>query len=78
MGDPSGDDARALAAEVWRRFLPTHVMAAGAPGQSGSEQIPLLAERALVDGRAAAYVCEHFACGLPVIRPEDLAAQLSA
>src|SRR5207248_11227948 len=60
VGDPSQDETRILAAEVWRQFVPSHVMAAGAPGEPASEGIPLLAGRPLVDGRAAAYVCEHF------------------
>jgi len=78
VGDPSGEDTRALAGEVWRRFVPSHVMAAGGPDEPASEGIPLLAGRPLVDGRAAAYVCEHFVCGLPVTEPQDLALQLSA
>jgi uncharacterized protein len=39
--------------------------------------VPLLADRPAVDGRAVAYVCEHFVCQLPVTEPADLAAQLA-
>ena len=48
-----------------------HMVLAG-----GSADVPLLEHRTPVDGRAAAYVCEHFACQAPVTEPEQLAALL--
>ena len=39
-------------------------------------RVPLLADRAAVDGHAAAYVCEHFVCQAPVTSAEALAAAL--
>ncbi|ADB34617.1 protein of unknown function DUF255 [Kribbella flavida DSM 17836] len=45
-------------------------------GKPGSD-VPLLAGRGLVDGRAAAYVCQKFTCRLPIVLPEDLRGELS-
>jgi uncharacterized protein YyaL (SSP411 family) len=37
-----------------------------------ADDIPLLVGRTEVDGRAAVYVCERFACALPVTDPGAL------
>jgi uncharacterized protein len=43
-----------------------------------TETVPLLAGRDLIDGKAAAYVCERFACRAPVTTAEELRAALVA
>ena len=48
----------------------------GEEGDSVAAVIPLLEERVAIEGRATAYVCEHFACRLPVTTPEALLSQL--
>jgi uncharacterized protein YyaL (SSP411 family) len=75
VGDPADAATAALVAEVRRRFLPTAVSVMAAPG-TGSDLTPLLADRTLVGGRATAYVCRQFTCGLPVNDVDALAAQL--
>jgi len=75
VGEPSDGGLLALAREVWSRYLPRVVMAAGQPGD---ESVPLLVGRQSVHGRAAAYVCERFACRRPVTEPADLAAELAS
>jgi uncharacterized protein len=74
VGDPQREETRALAAEVWRRFLPAHVFAAAAEG--AADAVPLLADRPQLDGNPAAYVCERFVCKRPVREPAELAAEL--
>jgi hypothetical protein len=68
-----GDDLRELAAVV-REDVRPHLVLAG--GREGSEQPPLIVGRTAVDGRPAAYVCENFACQLPVTDPDELRKQL--
>ena len=53
---------------------PGLVVAVGEPDTPG---VPLLADRPLVDGGAAAYVCRGFVCDRPVTTPENLAARLT-
>jgi uncharacterized protein YyaL (SSP411 family) len=68
-----GESVEQLARTVRSAFRPSVVVAAMRPGdREAQEQIPLLAGREAVDGQAAAYVCENFACRLPVTEPVDL------
>jgi uncharacterized protein YyaL (SSP411 family) len=73
VGDPGDAATQALVAAVNYRFLPRITLAVGVPGAA---EIPLLENRALLDGRPAAYVCQGFVCQRPVTAPEDLLAQL--
>jgi hypothetical protein len=62
-----GDDREGLERVVRGSFRPHLVLAGGDP-----DGVPLLEGRQPVDGRAAAYVCEHFACKAPVTEPDEL------
>jgi uncharacterized protein YyaL (SSP411 family) len=74
-----GEDLEPLDRAVRARFRP-HLVLAGSLGgdeesvDGGAPQ--LLLGRTPVDGHAAAYVCEGFACRRPVTDPEELAALL--
>ncbi|MQA64083.1 MAG: DUF255 domain-containing protein [Actinophytocola sp.] len=50
------------------------VVLAGPPGAEG---VPLLADRPLVDGDAAAYVCRGYVCERPTTSADELVAALS-
>jgi uncharacterized protein YyaL (SSP411 family) len=67
-----GEDTGALEGVVRGAFRPHLVLAGGE-----ADGVPLLEGREPVDGRPAAYVCEHFACKAPVTEPEELEALLA-
>ncbi|MDO8213230.1 thioredoxin domain-containing protein [Conexibacter sp. CPCC 206217] len=80
------DTAAPLLKVVREAFRP-HVVVAGAIGDSAARDasgtaepagvtIELLEGRHAIDGSAAAYVCERFACRAPVTTPDELAALL--
>jgi uncharacterized protein YyaL (SSP411 family) len=71
-----GEDLGPLERVVRSAFRP-HIVLAGAPGPQDADGVPLLEGRTPVDGQAAAYVCENFACQRPVTEPEELAALLA-
>ncbi|MFE1111501.1 thioredoxin domain-containing protein [Streptomyces rochei] len=47
-------------------------------GTEGSDEFPLLADRPLVGGAPAAYVCRNFTCEAPTTDPERLRAGLNS
>ena len=66
-------DNRAPLEQVVREAFRPHVVLAG-----GDDGVPLLEGREPVGGRAAAYVCERFACRRPVTEPGELRQLLDA
>jgi uncharacterized protein YyaL (SSP411 family) len=71
-GEPI-DALAELAAVVRSAFRPRLVLAGG---PEGTERPELMRDRHAVDGKQAAYVCEHFVCQAPVTDPDALAAQI--
>jgi len=72
---PDGSDRGALALVARLGTSPGAVVVAGEPDDEG---VPLLADRPLVDGAAAAYVCRGFVCDAPTTDPAALAAAVRA
>ncbi|RKT52564.1 thioredoxin domain-containing protein [Saccharothrix australiensis] len=60
-----------LVSAAWRGVHGGGVVVAGEPGSA-----PLLADRPLVDGSPAAYVCRGYVCDRPVTTVDELAAAL--
>ncbi|MET8284326.1 MULTISPECIES: thioredoxin domain-containing protein [Streptomyces] len=72
---PAGDAmTRALHRTALLGTAPGAVVAVGA---AGSDELPLLADRPLVDGEPAAYVCRNFTCDAPTTDPDRLRTALS-
>jgi uncharacterized protein YyaL (SSP411 family) len=70
----TGHEADALVAVARQSVSPGVVVVHGEPDAPGH---PLLAQRPLVDGRAAAYVCRGFVCDAPVTDVAALNAALA-
>jgi uncharacterized protein YyaL (SSP411 family) len=70
-----------LLTQVKNHFLPHTVLAGAASDRAAAEAtatIPLLADRVQLKGQPTAYVCEGFACQMPVTDPDTLAQQLAS
>jgi uncharacterized protein YyaL (SSP411 family) len=74
VGDPQEAVTQALLETVHGRYLPNKLLVVASPDQVEelSQRIPLLAGRTQIEGAASAYVCENYACQLPVTEPEAL------
>jgi uncharacterized protein YyaL (SSP411 family) len=79
-GKRDADDTRALLAEVRKHFLPNTILllADGAESQKFLDE-KLEAVRAMspIDGKAAAYICENFACQAPTTDPKKISEYLA-
>ncbi len=73
VGEPDDPGFEALRRVVGRRLVPGSVTISGRPG---AESSPLLADRGLVEGGPAAYVCEQGTCLRPVAEPGPLGAAI--
>ena len=79
VGDRSDEGTKALLNAVYSRFLPNKVVA-GMTSEDDpiAEELGLLEGRVLIGGKPTAYVCQNYACQMPVTDPEALLEQLGA
>jgi hypothetical protein len=75
VGDLEAADTQALLNVVRTGYRPFQVVALGPPTPEESA-LPLLRDRGLLEGQAAAYVCRDFVCQAPVTDSEALQAVL--
>ncbi|HEX6819879.1 MAG TPA: thioredoxin domain-containing protein [Ktedonobacterales bacterium] len=73
VGEPGSSGLAALERALSSRFQPRMALAVGTGEQSA---VPLLEGRTLLEGHAAAYVCQGFVCQQPVTSPEALLAEV--
>jgi uncharacterized protein YyaL (SSP411 family) len=79
VGPPDDPRTAALVRAAREGSGPFDTIAVGDPADpAAAEAAPVLADRPLVDGAPAAYVCRDFACQAPVTGPDELAAALTA
>ena len=76
VGETSHPGFGALERTVAERYVPSLVLAGGAPGSRST--VKLLENRPLVDDRPTAYVCRGYTCDKPGTDPDMLSDQLES
>ena len=79
VGDPTSADTQALLSCVHNHFLPNKVVMVADGNQDGFlySKLEVLKLLTRIEGKATAYVCENYACQLPVTTVEGLEQLLS-
>jgi uncharacterized protein YyaL (SSP411 family) len=73
IGSAQDPSTRELLRTIYGRYLPNKIVACRDPSSSDcAEQLPLFADKGLIEGKPSVYVCENYACQNPVTQPEDL------
>ena len=76
VGTLADPETQSLLRTVNSHYLPNRIVVQTDTPLAGDTDLPLLANRPMIDGKPTAYVCENFACRQPVTTPSELAAQL--
>ena len=77
-GSRSSADTMAMLRKVHQRYIPNRVVIVADEGnrQAMARHLPIVRDMLPIDGRATAYVCEHYVCKLPTSDPEKLSTIL--
>ena len=77
VGEPDAPDTQALRAAIFQPYRPNKVVVLRRPDETTPAiHSPLLEQRTQLGSVATAYVCENYACKLPVTDAAALTAQL--
>jgi uncharacterized protein YyaL (SSP411 family) len=77
VGYPDEVAMKMFGREIWRRYMPNKVVVTSTSGDTkAGKLLPLLKDKTTIEGKATAYVCVNYSCGLPVHTGEALAVQL--
>ena len=77
IGPRDNPATAALLQTVTGKFNPNKVLVGADNADAAANHgLPLLEDRGMIDAKPTAYVCQNYACQLPVTSPEELAEQL--
>jgi uncharacterized protein YyaL (SSP411 family) len=77
VGSKDSTPAQELLHALCTVYLPSKIAAAYDPkDRSKHTSLKLLQDRSLVDGKPAVYICQNFACDMPITDPATLTANL--
>ena len=77
IGYYESEDTNALLKEVFSHYLPNRILICSDPRENTITDMPLVLDKVMLNKNATAYVCQNYACEMPVSKPELLASQLS-
>jgi len=77
IGRLDSTDTRLLLDTASRPYEPNLVLAGCEDGDRRARGFPVLCDRTLRDGQAAAYLCERYVCKAPVTTPDELASLMA-
>ena len=78
VGARGEEDTELLIQQVFLRFVPNRVLLGLVKSTGPITDLALAESRTKINNRATAYVCENYACMMPVNDPASLAEQLNS